>query len=156
MTAQRRLRLSAPRKKREFRDGLANGSYPALCCPSSSVPVREESAQDRPFMEEASNASARPGAQHSSQAIERRESTLTGHSRLQPAGIAIGGERPPWSPHRNPEGTLPGLQVLEEYLQLRRQKSACRIDGMYEDFRRRPIRKKPDESSTRDPSIAIG
>jgi len=47
----------------------------AETCPSSSVPVREESAQDRPFMEEASNASARTGAQHSSQAIERREST---------------------------------------------------------------------------------
>src|SRR5208337_3929134 len=31
--------------------------------------------QDRPFLKEASNASARPGAQHLSQAIERREST---------------------------------------------------------------------------------
>src|ERR1700686_5295328 len=63
---------------------------------------------------------------------------------------------PPWSSQRNPEGALPNLQVLEEYLQLRRQKSACRIDGMHEDFRRRPIRKKPDEFSTRDLSIAMG
>jgi type IV secretory pathway TrbD component len=44
--------------------------------------------------------------------------------------------RPPWSSQRNPEGALPSLQVLEEYLQLCRQKSACRIDGMHEDFRR--------------------
>src|ERR1700688_2774101 len=64
--------------------------------------------------------------------------------------------RPLWSSQRNPEGTLPGLHLLEEYLQLRRQKSAGRIDGMHEDFRRRPIRKKPDEFSTRDLSIAIG
>src|ERR1700730_12367753 len=61
----------------------------------------------------------------------------------------------PASPQRNPEGALPGLQVLEEYLQLRRQKSACRIDGMHEDFRRRPIRKKPDEFPTHDLRVAI-
>jgi hypothetical protein len=32
------------RKYRPFADGLANGSYPTLCCPSRSVPVREENA----------------------------------------------------------------------------------------------------------------
>jgi hypothetical protein len=31
-------------KEREFPDGLANGSYPPLCCPSRSVPVPQESA----------------------------------------------------------------------------------------------------------------
>jgi hypothetical protein len=36
--------------------------------------------QDRPFLKEASNASARPGAQHSLQAIERGESTLSDHA----------------------------------------------------------------------------
>ena len=46
--------------------------------------------------------------------------------------------------------------MLEEYLQLRRQKSACRIDGVHEDFWRRPTRKKPDEFSPRDLSVAIG
>jgi hypothetical protein len=64
--------------------------------------------------------------------------------------------RPRESSQRNPEGALPGPQVLEEYLQLRRQKSPCRIDGMHEDFRRRPIRKEPDKFSTRDLSVAIG
>ena len=38
-------------------------------------PGTEGMRQDRPFKKETSNASARPGAQHSSQAIERREST---------------------------------------------------------------------------------
>src|SRR5580704_11424018 len=63
---------------------------------------------------------------------------------------------PLWSSQRNPRGALPGLQILQEYLQLRRQKSACRIDGMHENFRRRPIRKKPDEFSTRNLSVTIG
>jgi hypothetical protein len=36
-------------------------------------PAGRFSAQERPFLKEASSASARPGAQHSSQAIERRE-----------------------------------------------------------------------------------
>ena len=36
--------------------------------------------QERPFVKKASNASARPGAQHSSQAIERRESKRCRHS----------------------------------------------------------------------------
>jgi hypothetical protein len=46
--------------------------------------------------------------------------------------------------------------MLEEYLHLRRQKPPRRIDGMDEDFRRRPIRKEPDEFSARDLSGAIG
>jgi len=62
----------------------------------------------------------------------------------------------PWSSQRNPKRTLPGLQVLEEYLELGWQKSARRIDGMYEDLRRRPIRKKPDQFTARELSIAIG
>jgi hypothetical protein len=45
--------------------------------------------------------------------------------------------------------------VLEENLQLLGKKSPCRVDGMHEDFRRRPIRKEPDEFSPRDLSIAI-
>jgi hypothetical protein len=45
--------------------------------------------------------------------------------------------------------------VLEENPQLRWQESACRVDGMHENFRRRPIRKKPDEFSARDLSVAI-
>ena len=44
MTAQRRLRPSASRKKRALPDGLANGSYRTLSCPSRVVAVREESA----------------------------------------------------------------------------------------------------------------
>ena len=63
---------------------------------------------------------------------------------------------PPWSSQWNPEGALPGLQGLEEYLQLCRQKTTRRIDGMHEDLRRRPIRKKPDKLATRYLSIAIG
>jgi len=39
--------------------------------------------QDRPFLKEASNASARSRAQHSSQAIERRESTFSGRRALR-------------------------------------------------------------------------
>ena len=35
---------------------------------------------DRPFLKQAANASDRPGAQHSSQAIERRKSTSSGRS----------------------------------------------------------------------------
>src|ERR1700727_3760039 len=46
--------------------------------------------------------------------------------------------------------------MLEEYLQFRRQKSPCRIDGMHEDLRRRPIGKKPDSVSARDLRVAIG
>src|ERR1700722_3050155 len=46
--------------------------------------------------------------------------------------------------------------MLEEYLQFRRQKSPCRIDGMHEDLRRRPTGKKADEFSTRDLRVAIG
>ena len=29
--------LTAMRKERSFRDGLVNGSYPTLCCPSRSL-----------------------------------------------------------------------------------------------------------------------
>ncbi len=50
-----------------------------LSARSWSVPVTEGRRQERPLLKEASNASARPGAQHSTQAIERRESTLSGH-----------------------------------------------------------------------------
>src|SRR5271166_2235389 len=35
--------MAGVRKERPFPDGLANGSYPTLCCPSRSVPVREPS-----------------------------------------------------------------------------------------------------------------
>ena len=49
--------------------------------------------QDRPFLKEASNASDRPGAQHSSQAIERPESTLSGHSRSGQWTSQLGGEQ---------------------------------------------------------------
>ncbi len=37
------------RKGRAVADGLANGSYPPLCCPSRSVPVREEGAARTAF-----------------------------------------------------------------------------------------------------------
>src|SRR5580658_1897079 len=46
--------------------------------------------------------------------------------------------------------------MLEEDLQLRRKKSPRRIDGVHENFRRRPVRKKPDKFSARDLSVAIG
>jgi len=35
------LWTAGSRKKRSFPDRLANGSSPAFCCPSPSVPVRE-------------------------------------------------------------------------------------------------------------------
>jgi hypothetical protein len=38
-------------------------------------PCTEGMRQERPFLRQAANASGRPEAQHSSQAIERREST---------------------------------------------------------------------------------
>ncbi len=36
------------RKERTLPDGLANGLYPTLCCPSRSVPVREENGEQAP------------------------------------------------------------------------------------------------------------
>ncbi len=51
-----------------------------LSARSWSVPVTEGRRQERPLLKEASNASARPGAQHSTQAIERRELTFSGRS----------------------------------------------------------------------------
>jgi hypothetical protein len=42
-SAIRRLQPSGERKLRSFIIGVANGSYPTLCCPSRPVPVREES-----------------------------------------------------------------------------------------------------------------
>src|SRR5271167_4399674 len=45
MAALRRLRPSAVRKLRSFIVGFANVPYPALCCLSPSVSVREESAK---------------------------------------------------------------------------------------------------------------
>ena len=49
-----------------------------------------EVRQERPSLKEASNASARPEAQHSSQATERRESTLSGHVWTTMAGVVVG------------------------------------------------------------------
>jgi hypothetical protein len=39
-----RIQASRLRKQRLFADRSANASYPPLCCPSGSLPVRDESA----------------------------------------------------------------------------------------------------------------
>ena len=56
----------------------------------AAVGWTERVRQDRPFLKEASNASARPGAQHSFRAIEPRESTETGHCGSRPWRSGLG------------------------------------------------------------------
>src|SRR5271165_1010082 len=52
----------------------------------AAVGWTERVRQDRPFLKEASNSLARPGAKRSSQAIERRESTHSFHSGINAKG----------------------------------------------------------------------
>jgi hypothetical protein len=84
-----------------------------------------------------------PNIARAQQALFQKQLDACGEKRWEPLpapappteGLAGGvGDR--HLSERNPKRALPGLQVLEEYLQPCRQKSSGRIDGMHEDFRR--------------------
>ncbi len=66
---------AAVRKLRSFAHGSANASDATVKRAFLLSPGTECTRHDRWFLKEASHASARLGAEHSSQAIERREST---------------------------------------------------------------------------------
>src|SRR5271157_5731408 len=55
----------------------------------NSKPWTGRKRQERPFLKVASNVSPRPSAQHSFQAIERREWTLAGHPKSRPWTVAV-------------------------------------------------------------------